>query len=69
MILDVRGLPYAVGQKVARAVSLNAAGSAGVEVVEVTKIDGDKLYINGSKQPMKFPARMAILDQPKGAQS
>ena len=62
MATDVQGKTFAVGQKVARARSMFSRGDGlYVEIVEVTKIDGDKIYLDGSKQPIKFPARLAIL--------
>ena len=61
MATDVQGKTFAVGQKVARAVKIGAVDGVEVKITEVTKVDGDKVYLNGSKQPMKFPERLAII--------
>jgi len=60
MAQDVLGKTFEVGQKVARAVKLSF-DVVTVEVQVVTKLDGDKVYLNDSKQPMKFPERLAII--------
>ena len=60
-IVDGRGIPYALGQKVARADKLFRADGCYVRECEVTKIADGKVYLDGSKQPMKFPERMMIL--------
>jgi len=57
---DVLGKKFKVGQNVARAFAF-ARLSAYIEVQVVTKLDGDKVYLNDSKQPMKFPERLAII--------
>lgn len=61
MITDVRGRQFVVGQRVARAAKLYQTDGLGVIICEVTKIDGEKLYLDYSKQPIKFPDRLAIL--------
>jgi hypothetical protein len=59
---DVLGKTFKVGQMVARAVNPSPM-TCTVEVQIVTKIDGDKVYLNSSRQPMKIPKRLAILAQ------
>jgi hypothetical protein len=66
MAKDVQGKELMVGQKVARAVSLNRGGSTAVVVAIVTHINivgsgTGHVYLDGSKQPMKFPERLAII--------
>jgi len=61
MPTDVQGKAFAEGQKVARAVSLNRGGSCTVQVCKVTSIDGNKVYLDNSPQPIKFHSRLAIL--------
>jgi hypothetical protein len=66
MAKDVLGKEFKVGQRVARAVSLNRGGSAAVVVAMVTHINivgsgTGHVYLDGSKQPMKFPKRLAII--------
>jgi hypothetical protein len=59
--LDVRGRIIQEGQQVVRGFSLNRAGSIGLEVLSVTSVKDGKVYLNESKQPVKFPERLAIL--------
>ena len=61
MATDVQGKTFEVGQKVARAVKIGAVDGVKVVITEVTKVDGDKIYLDNSPQPIKFPARLAIL--------
>ena len=61
MATDVQGKTFAVGQKVARAVKIGAVDGVEVKITEVTKVNGDKVYLDNSPQPIKFPARLAIL--------
>ena len=60
---DVLGKEFRVGQQVARAMSLNKGGSAAVVIAIVTHVDPwpGGVYLNNSKQPMKFPERLAII--------
>ena len=60
MVTDVLGKTFKVGQTVARAIA-GTKGVAWVEVQVVSKVDGDKVYLNSSKQPMKYPVRLAIM--------
>ena len=63
MATDVQQKEFAVGQKVARPRSMFASGDGlYVEIAEVTKVVGDKVYLNGSPQPLRFPDRVAILN-------
>lgn len=61
MPVDVQGKVFAVGQKVARAAKFMRMDGLYVEIVEVTKVDGDKVYLAGGTRPMRFPERLAIL--------
>jgi hypothetical protein len=58
MIKDKLGKVFHVGCKAVRAVE-----SGYLEVVEITKIDNGKIYINGSRIPIKYPARLVIIEQ------
>lgn len=62
-IVDVRGLEFAVGQLVARPIVMNAGGSVCISLCRVTRIENEKLYLDDSKQAMKFPGRLAILEE------
>lgn len=61
MAVDVRGKTFVVGQRVARAYKLGAVDGVAVKITEVTKIDGDNVYLDHSPQPIRFPARLAII--------
>ena len=58
---DMKGFSFQEGCKVARAVMWGQ--SPKLAICEVTKIDGDKLYLDDSKQPIKFPERLLIIEQ------
>jgi hypothetical protein len=57
---DIQGFTFTVGCKVARAVIWRS--SPHLEICTVTKIDGDKLYLNGSKQAIRALDRLVIID-------
>lgn len=59
--MDLRGKTFFVGQRAVRGVSLNRAGSVGLEVVEITNVKDGRVYVNGYNQPIKNPERLAIL--------
>ena len=61
MIKDMRGDTFTVGCKVARAVLFGK--SPVINICEVTQITGDKLYLDNSKQPIKIPDRLLIVEQ------
>lgn len=58
---DMKGFAFNVGCKVARATMWGR--SPHLEICTVTKIDGNKLYLDNSKQPIKFPERLLIIEQ------
>ena len=58
---DMKGFTFTEGCKVARAVLLGK--SPVIEICTVTKIKEDKLYLDDSKQPMKIPDRLLIIEQ------
>ena len=60
MAVDVQGKAFEAGQKVARAVS-DSSGVAWIKVQICTKVDGDKVFLNGSKRAMMFPKRLCIV--------
>lgn len=63
MAVDTQGNTFVIGQKVARAAKMFQMDGLYVEIVEVTKVCEDKVYLNGSKQPMKFPNRVVIIKE------
>ena len=60
MAKDVPGKEFRAGQNIARAMCPNRL-SAYIEVQIITRVDGDKVYLDNSKRPMKFPERLAII--------
>jgi hypothetical protein len=60
---DMHGFAFNEGCKVARAVLWGK--SPMIEICEVTQIKNGRLYLDDSKQPMKFPERLLIVEQDK----
>lgn len=58
---DMKGFAFNEGCKVARAVLWGK--SPMIEICTVTKIKEGRLYLNDSKQPIKFPERLLIVEQ------
>lgn len=58
---DMKGFAFNEGCKVARAVLWGK--SPIIEICTVTKIKEGKLYLDDSKQPMKIPERLLIIEQ------
>lgn len=61
MITDVCGKTFRVGQRVARAAKLFKVDGLHIVITEVTKVTDDKLYLDHSTRPVKFPERLAII--------
>lgn len=61
MVTDMRGTEFTLGAEVAKGITLNQGGSAGIELCKVTQLDGEKVYLNGSNRPMKYPERLLIV--------
>jgi hypothetical protein len=59
---DMKGFAFNVGCKVARAV-LWSSQSPRIEICEVTAIKDGKIYLDDSKQALKFPERLLIIEQ------
>lgn len=60
---DMKGFAFNEGCVVARAVLWGK--SPMIELCTVTQIKNGKLYLDDSKQPMKFPERLLIIEQDK----
>ena len=58
---DKFGFAFNEGCKVARAVMYGK--SPMIDICEVTRIEDGKLYLDGSKQAMRFPERLLIIEQ------
>lgn len=62
MAKDMRGIEITIGDTVAKGVTLNQAGSAGIDLCKVTRVDGDKIYLDDSKRPMRLPERLLVVN-------
>jgi hypothetical protein len=60
-IVDVRGKEFAVGQEVARPKAAGFTGSVYIVVCKVTAVKNGRVYLDDSRQPMKYPETLAIL--------
>jgi hypothetical protein len=58
---DMKGFAFNEGCKVVRAVMFGKSPMLGI--CTVTKIKEGKLYLDDSKQPIKFPERLLIIEQ------
>jgi hypothetical protein len=58
---DMKGFAFNEGCKVARATMWGK--SPRIEICTVTKIANDKLYLDDSKQHIRYPERLLIIEQ------
>ena len=58
---DMKGFAFNIGCKVARATMWGK--SPRIEICEVTRIENGKLYLDNSKQHIRYPERLLIVDQ------
>jgi hypothetical protein len=58
---DMKGFPFSLGCQVARSVMWGK--SPMIEICTVTRIQNDKIYLNESKQAIRFPDRLLIVEQ------
>jgi hypothetical protein len=58
---DMKGYAFSIGCKVARAAIYGK--SPMINICEVTAIKDGRLYLDHSKQPIKFPERLLIIEQ------
>jgi hypothetical protein len=63
MAKDARGVEFFVGAKVAKAEMLYSSDGLYVKEYVVTKINEDKVYLNDSRQPLRFPERVMIMKE------
>ena len=56
---DMKGFTITVGCEVARAVLYGK--SPRIELCTVTRIEDGKMYLDDSKQPMRYPERLLIV--------
>jgi hypothetical protein len=57
---DLMGFSFTLGCTVARPVLLGK--SPIIEICTVTRIEGNKLYLDNSKAAMKIPSRLLIIE-------
>lgn len=61
MLVDMRGIKLKVGQTVVRACNGNGYQWGQLEEKVITEIRDNKVYLSGSKVPMKNPDRLAVV--------
>lgn len=61
MVVDARGVQFAVGQQVARAAKMGRVDGLYVKICEVTDVVDDKVFLDHSAKPINFPDRLAII--------
>ena len=57
---DMKSYAFHVGCKVARAVMWGK--SPRIDICEVTRIEADKVYLDNSKQAIRYPGRLLIVE-------
>lgn len=60
--VDMRGVAFKVGDRVAKAIKSGYA--VNLELATVSRLDGGKVYLSGSKVPVRFPGRCLIVQLP-----
>lgn len=58
---DMKGFAFNVGCKVIRAII--SGQSPKLVECEVTRIDNEKIYLDNSKIPIRYPKRLLIIEQ------
>jgi hypothetical protein len=58
-IKDMQGTAIVVGHTVARALT---GDHACIRICKVTGVNGDKIYLDDSRVPVKYPSRLLIID-------
>ena len=58
---DMKGFAFNEGCTVARATLWGK--SPRIEICKVTRIEDGKLYLDDSKQPIRYPERLLIIEQ------
>jgi len=60
-IEDLEGVFFWLNHYVARAVIQN--NSPCIKICKVTKVENGKIYLDGSKQPIRYPDRLLIIGE------
>jgi hypothetical protein len=58
---DVTGRTLKVGQTIVRVRSVGGSYTSDLEVMEISRIEGRKVWLNNSRTPMVNPQRLAII--------
>lgn len=61
MATDVRGIEFQVGQQVARAAKQGRLDGLFVQVCTVTRVEGDRVFLDNSNRALLHPDRVAVL--------
>ena len=61
MAIDAQGKKIKLGDKIGRAAKLYSVDGLYIEIVKVTRLEGDKVYLNDSSRPIKFPNRVVVI--------
>lgn len=56
--VDKKGFAFHVGCKIVRAISEGM-----LDICTVTRIEDDKIYLDNSKVPIRYPRRLLIIEQ------
>lgn len=59
--VDCQGVPLTVGAKVATAAKYYVSDGLHIVVKTITAINGNKVYLDGNRQPLKFPDRICVI--------
>lgn len=59
---DLLGREIREGNTVVRPTSINKSGSTRLEVQKVTRVDGTKVFLNGSRTPIKLLHTLAVVE-------
>jgi len=63
MAIDVQGKEFMVGRRLPGACKMFRVDGLYIEIHDVTKVDGDKVYLADSTRPMRHPERLCILNK------
>ena len=60
-LVDMRGVPFELKDKVARAYTSGYA--ANLQISEVTRIENGKIYLDNSKVGINYPGRLLVVNK------
>lgn len=59
--VDCQGVPIIAGARVAIAAKLYVKDGLHIVIKTVSAVNGNKVYIDGSRQPLRFPDRICVV--------